>query len=186
MSILVIAANSSKETKKKRESSEVTWVKPPSRTVKINVDASFMADCSQGAVGAVARDCQGNFIAAKCIYLPHVALVEMAEALAMKEGLTLAARLGCNSIIAESDSLVTVEACSGKETWWTSPAAIYADCVDIASTIGSVSFIRCPREANQVAHEIAKSSFLNKLSYNWDDEPPSFILDRIIHDVIVL
>jgi ribonuclease HI len=162
MSILAIAANSSKETKKKRESSEITWVKPPPRTVKINVDASFMADSSQGVVGAVARDYQGSFIAAMCIFLPHVASVEMAEAFAMKEGLTLAARLGCNSIIAESDSLVTVEACSGKETWWTSPAAIYADCFDIASSLGSARFAHCPREANQVAHEIVKYCFLNK------------------------
>jgi hypothetical protein len=90
--------------------------------------------------------------------------MEMVEALAMKEGLTLAVSLGCNSIIAESDSLVTVEACSGKETWWTTPAAIYADYIDISSIIGSVSFSHCPREENQVAHEIAKFSFLNKLS----------------------
>jgi hypothetical protein len=80
-------------------------------------------------------------------------------ALAMKEGLTLAVSLGCNSIIAESDSIVTVEACSGKETWWTTPAAIYTDCIDISSTIRFVSFSHCPREANQIAHEIAKFSW---------------------------
>jgi ribonuclease HI len=117
MCILAIAANSSKETKKRRGNSEATWVKPAPRQVKVNVDAAFLADCSQGAVGAIARDFQGNFIAAKCDYLPHVASVEMAEALAMKEGLTLIVSLGCNYIIAELDSLVTVEACSGKEIW---------------------------------------------------------------------
>jgi hypothetical protein len=57
MSILAIAANSSKETNKKRGSSDITWVKPPTRNVKINVDDAFMADCSQGAVGVVAHDC---------------------------------------------------------------------------------------------------------------------------------
>jgi hypothetical protein len=67
----------------------------------------------------------------------------MAEALAIKEGLTLAARFGCNSIIAESDSLVTIKACSGKETWWTTHVAIYADSFDISSTIGFVSFNHC-------------------------------------------
>jgi hypothetical protein len=76
----------------------------------------------------------------------------------MKEGLTLDVSLGCNSIIAESDSLMTTEACMGKETWWTTPAAIYVDCIDISSTVGSVSFIHCPREANQVAHEIANQA----------------------------
>jgi hypothetical protein len=114
MSILNIAANSSKETKKRRGNSEATWVKPAPRHVKVNVDAAFLADCSQGIVGSIAHDFQGNFIAAKCDYLPHVASVEMAEALAIKEGLTLAVSLGCNSIIAESNSLVIVEACLGK------------------------------------------------------------------------
>jgi hypothetical protein len=69
MSILAIAANSSKETKKRRESSEATWTKPEPRQIKINVDAAFLADSLQGAVGAIARDYQGNFVAAKCCYL---------------------------------------------------------------------------------------------------------------------
>jgi hypothetical protein len=66
MSILAIAANSSKEMKKRRGNSEATWVKPAPRHVKVNVDALFLADCSQGAVGAVAHDFQGSFIATKC------------------------------------------------------------------------------------------------------------------------
>jgi hypothetical protein len=57
----------------------------------------------------------------------QVASVEIAEALAMKEGLALVVSLGCNLIVTESDSLVTIEACMGKETWWTTPAAIYTN-----------------------------------------------------------
>jgi hypothetical protein len=63
---------------------------------------------------------------------------------------------------------------------------VYADCVDIASSIGSVRFNFCPRESNQVAHEIAKYSFENNQSYNWVNEPPSFILDRLLNDVTIL
>jgi hypothetical protein len=36
----------------------------------------------------------------------------MEEALAMKEGLLLANRMGCNSVIAEGDSTETIEACT--------------------------------------------------------------------------
>jgi hypothetical protein len=46
----------------------------------------------------------------------------MAEAIAMKEGIILANRLGCNSVIAESDSIETIDACKGGETWWTQSA----------------------------------------------------------------
>jgi hypothetical protein len=48
----------------------------------------------------------------------------MVEAMAMKEGLSLANSKGCNSIIAGGDSLETIHACSGNEAWWTGPTAI--------------------------------------------------------------
>jgi ribonuclease HI len=110
----------------------------------------------------------------------------MAEAIAMKVGLQLAQNIGCDRIMAESDSIETIDACTGDSRWWNASSAVYADCIDLASSIGSVSFKSCPREANQVAHEIARFSFLNNQTCNWVDEPPSFILDRLINDVTVL
>jgi hypothetical protein len=122
----------------------------------------------------VARDYKGRFIVAATRHLPHVSSVVMAEALAMKDGLSLANRLWCNSVISESNSLETVQACSREEHWWTDPAAIYADCIDLASSIGSVCFKHCLRDTNQTAHELARTSFHSKSLCNWDDEPPSF------------
>jgi ribonuclease HI len=70
----------------------------------------------------------------------------MAEMIAMKEGLQLAQNIECNRIVAESDSLETIEACTGDSSWWNASSAIYVGCIDIASFIGSVSFKHCPRE----------------------------------------
>ena len=109
----------------------------------------------------------------------------MAEALAMKEGLSLAVHKGCNNVIMESDSLETVEACTGDEVWWNESSVIFTDCVDLDSSVQTIQFKYCPREANQVAHEIAKSSFSTRSSCNWDDEPPSFLLSVIISDVTI-
>jgi hypothetical protein len=109
----------------------------------------------------------------------------MAEAIAMKEGLILATRLECNSIIAELDS-IEIDAYKGGETWWTQSAAIYADCMDQVASIGNVSFVHCPREANKTAHELARQCFIDKNSCNRDDEPPSFLLGTLIYDVTVL
>jgi hypothetical protein len=39
----------------------------------------------------------------------------MAEAMAMREGLSLANSKGCNSVIAEGDSLETIQACAGND-----------------------------------------------------------------------
>jgi hypothetical protein len=111
-------------------------------------------------------------------------LATMAEAEAMKEGLALANRIGCNVTIEESDSSETIEACQGEEVWWSEPAAIYADCIDLASSIGNVIFKFCLREANKTAHKLAKFGFLSKNSCNWDDEPPNFLLSNIINDLL--
>jgi ribonuclease HI len=112
--------------------------------------------------------------------------VEAAEAIAMREVLALAIAVGCNNIQAESDSMDVIEACLGEEAWWNESAATYADCIDMVAVIGSVSFSHCPREANEVADELASFSFLNKLSCNWVDEPPSFILNSIVNDATIL
>jgi ribonuclease HI len=186
LSILTMVANAAKITKPRPEESEIRWSRPETRQMKLNVDASFFADNHAGAVGALIRDYQGQFVAASCKVLPHVESASMAEAIAMKEGLTLANMLGCNSVIAEGDSNETIEACAGIETWWSTPAAVYADCLDLATTIGDVKFKYCPREANQAAHEIARFSYLHNQTCNWVDEPPSFILDRLINDVTIL
>jgi ribonuclease HI len=87
--------------------------------VKVNVDASFYADTCTCAVGAVLRDYQGHLIAASCKFLPQVASAAMAEAIAMKEALSLVTSKGCSEVIAEADSLEIIQACTGQETWWT-------------------------------------------------------------------
>jgi ribonuclease HI len=137
-------------------------------------------------MGAVLRDYQGKFVAANMKFLPHVLSMKMAEALAMKQGLLLAHQLGCNRVIAESDSSMTIEACSGEQRWDNESTTVYADCIDLVASIGSVSFTHCLREANSVSHCLAREGFTIKESCNWDDEPPGFILDTLLNDVTIL
>jgi ribonuclease HI len=110
----------------------------------------------------------------------------MAEALAMKDGLELVSRLGCSSVKAESDSTAVIDALLGTEVWWGTEAAIYADCIDLATNVGSIQFSHISREANQVVDEIARKCFRDKVNCNWDDEPPSFLLPMLIHDATEL
>jgi hypothetical protein len=102
-----------------------------------------------------------------------------AEAITMREGLSLANCLGCNNVQAESDSIETVQACTDEESWSGESSAIFAHFIDLATIIGNVKFQHCPREVNGVAHELARACFSDKLSYNWVDEPPRFIIDRL-------
>jgi hypothetical protein len=71
--------------------------------------------------------------------------------------------------------------------WWSSAAAIYAECVDsISVIIGKVTFKHCSRETNKVAHYLARFSFDSKNSCNRVDEPPSYILSKLLDDVTIV
>jgi ribonuclease HI len=111
-------ANLEKAYGKNKQRTDVKWIKPDPRQVKLNVDAAFHDVSKSGSIGAIIRDYLGNFVATSVKFLPSVASATMAEAYAMKEGLALARDLGCNRIIAESDSTDVVEACKGETTWW--------------------------------------------------------------------
>jgi ribonuclease HI len=101
----------------------------------LNVDAYFHSAVCAGSTGAVIRDYKGCFLAASTTLIPHVATASMAEALAMRDGLELVTKLGCNRVQAESDSTEVIEACNGGDRWWSEESAVFADCVDLSSSI---------------------------------------------------
>jgi hypothetical protein len=83
-----------------------------------------------------------------------------------------------NNVVAESDSMEVIQACTGEEAWWGDSSAIYANCTKLATTIGNVEFRYCPREAKDVSHDLARNSFCDKNSCNWVDEPPNLSLEN--------
>jgi hypothetical protein len=106
--------------------------------------------------------------------------------MAMQDGLRLAIQSGCNLVEAESDCMEVIQYCSGENQMWNDTIAIYADCLEKAGIIGKVEFKFCPREINNVAHSIARSCFSSKSDCTWVDEPPSFLLQPLLHDVTIL
>ena len=165
---------------------DARWQRPDPRQLKLNANASFYADSLSGVVGAVLRDYKGQLVAASCMFLPYVASASVAEATTMREGLSLANNKGCHNIVAEGDSLEVSDACNGNDTWWSESAAVFADCLDIATSIGKVIYRHCPREANSVAHDLARFVFIERSSCNWDDDPPSFLLNSLTNDVTII
>ena len=110
----------------------------------------------------------------------------MAESLAMLHGLQLANNLGYNRIQAESDNLEVIQLCSGEERFWNEATTVYTDIIAVAASIGNVSFSHCKRVVNEVAHELGKVCFTDKTSCIWDDEPPRFLLDKLLNDVTMI
>ena len=106
---------------------EMKWTKPDLRFIKVNVDAAYFADESARASAAVIRDDKGNFLAAQCKYIPHVADAMMVEATAMRDGLVFANSLGFPRVEAESDSLNVINFCDGQSRWWDAATTIFAE-----------------------------------------------------------
>ncbi|XBH81847.1 hypothetical protein VPH35_107336 [Triticum aestivum] len=106
--------------------------------------------------------------------------------MALRDGLILANSLGFNRVEAESDSLNVIKCCRGQDQWWDAAAAIFAECIDLSTSIGKVIFSHCFREANSVAHELAKFSFCNKCDDNWTNEPPELLVSQLVNDVTIV
>ena len=63
---------------------------------------------------------------------------------------------------------------------------VFVECIDKATSIGKVIFTHCFREANSVAHELAKFSFCNKVEASWTNEPPEFLASQLVNDVTIV
>ena len=135
---------------------KVVWSCPPRGFVKLNVDASFDHDLLRCSMGTILRDDKGRFIAGGNQKIDFCADVLMAEALALKCGLTPAQRAGCNRLVINSDNMEVTETMNDGGQSAGAAAAIFDDCYHYACDFVTARFKHCNREANKVAHELAR------------------------------
>jgi ribonuclease HI len=179
--ITALAANYGAATKKP-EDKEIRWSKPPKGHRKLNIDASYY-QYGSGAAGMVLRNDKGEAIAGKACLLNNMMCAENAEATALLKGLEFLEQIGCFSAYIESDSLELIKACNGDIEIWSPYTAVLADCFQKASAMDLVFFQHCPRDANVVAHNLAKMAYESRNGFGWDGRPPDFILSDVIRDV---
>lgn len=101
------------------------------------------------------------------------------------KGLHLIETLGCSTVIIETGSLEISKACVAEVDVLGPNAAVMMKSFHIIQTLGTVRVQHCQREANKVAHKLARFSVDSSSSLVCDGDPPSFILQDILNDVIV-
>ncbi|KAM3275123.1 hypothetical protein ACQJBY_043852 [Aegilops geniculata] len=109
----------------------------------------------------------------------------MAEALALKFGLTLAQRAGCNRLIINSDNLEVIDTMNDGGQPAGAAAAIFDDCFHYACDFIIVRFEHCNREANKVVHELARLARFS-LTSGWSEEPLNEIVMILTNDVLLI
>ena len=187
VSIKVLATNfvrASTPNRRQRQRDHM-WRKPTRGSVKINVDATFCGETMKGATGAVARDDQDGFIAAASWFIPHVQNAEAAEIAAIRNGFYLAAKIGCNSVIVESDSMNTIEATNQHE-YLGPETAIISESKSLGKELSKADVVHCFRKANSVADSIAKHSLSIRASEVWESSTPDFISHLIVNDLSII
>lgn len=162
------------------------WKRPASDVIKVNVDATFQSETLSGATWAIAHDIGGKFIAAATWYLPHISSVDTTETLAIRNGLYLAGRIGCNKVQVESDSSFVVESLQNPDGYVGSNISTMMECRQLALDFANTAYSHCLREANEAAHILASSSFSNRTFSFWESNIPDCMSHAIVNDLSVI
>jgi ribonuclease HI len=130
-----------------------------------NIDASYDDNNGCGSTGAIIRDSSGEMITSTNNYIPQLVDALMMEAYALKEGMMLAEYIGGNRLIVQSDCMEVVEIIKNGGFMRNSAAAIYDECNIVWGGFQEISIKHLSREANQVAHELARQALLTKVFF---------------------
>ncbi|XBI18560.1 hypothetical protein VPH35_060309 [Triticum aestivum] len=122
------------------------------------------------------RDDKGNFIVGGNWRIQYCADALTAEAVALRFGLQLAQKTGCNRLIINSDNMEVIDTMNNGGQSAGAAAAIFEDCFFMACDVPQTSFEHCNREANKVAH----------MTSDWIEEPMKNLVTLLIDDVTII
>jgi ribonuclease HI len=90
------------------------WIAPPARSVKINVDAAVRKRQNFGAVAAICRTEDGQYLGASAVVVQCIADPATLEALAYREALALTRDLQQAKVHVATDCLEVIRSMSNK------------------------------------------------------------------------
>lgn len=155
------------------------WVRPRFGCFKLNFDGGIDDRGGRCGMGAVIRDWNGKFIAARAVGRLYVTDPLVVEAMAAREGLQFARELGLESIIVEGDSqqLVGLIWFRGeRKTMVRWGCSCKADIVHLLAgfSCAEVCFVR--RSGNEVAHSVAQRAVRSLFFSTWEFRSPVWLL----------
>ncbi|XP_057417986.1 uncharacterized protein LOC130712164 [Lotus japonicus] len=158
------------------------WRKPAPSHIKINVDAAFDATTRKGLTGIIFRDSDGEVVHGSTARFMAASPV-VAEALALREAVFLAANLGCDRVIFESDCLAVIQACRGEKEVW-EIQQIINDIVEMKIVKSYWGFSWVNRCGNKAAHQIAQLAHHKSLQRDWVWHPPPELARQLQRDKV--
>ncbi|KAK6144752.1 hypothetical protein DH2020_021572 [Rehmannia glutinosa] len=147
------------------------WKKPDFPYMKCNVDAAISQQRKLRGIGMILRNDQGDFVVARTIYFPGIYAVREAEAIGVREALSWIHGLGIRQVVLETDAKYVVDSLITQETGISEYDSIIQECCGFLQSEPEVSVKFVRRNANMVAHELAKGSFSFDSPSVWNSQP---------------
>lgn len=161
------------------------WQPPAQGTYKVNADVATFTDGSMG-IGAIVRDYKGEVILSTCTKIHGVDKVEIGEALATRHALKIAYEAGLRAVTVESDNLKLIKHLQRKTKELIEFGYIVNDILELAKYCNSCSFTRVKKDANRVAHHLARRCSLWPDFSVWMEEVPDGIMEHVMRDIALM
>jgi ribonuclease HI len=147
------------------------------------VDAAVNQKEDRGWLGMVVRNADGAVLMAAARTSWPLVDVERAEIEAFKWATELVKENNWNHVLLEGDASNVVNALQKKLTRSLHNQVLVDNTFYMLSNVHSHSFSFCYREANQVAHRLARWATSSVCSRVWHDGGPSWITDIVMSDL---
>ncbi|XP_050290257.1 uncharacterized protein LOC126728490 [Quercus robur] len=134
---------------------QVTWMPPPTNSLKINFDGALFRDINKAGLGVVIRNENGQVLASllEQIQLPFSS--DLVEAIAAARAIMFAQELSLSEYILEGDSNVVINALKRNDESLSSFGHILASAKSLTD-VSCITFSHTRRTGNTVAHNLAK------------------------------
>ena len=162
------------------------WRPPTGSVFKLNFDAAMFSNKNSSGVGAIVRNCRGEVMAGLSARGPPVGCSEEAEVLACRKALEFALNSGFSNLVVEGDNVMVMKAIVSPHLNRSRLGHIYDDISTLA--LGFRSFyVNCiKRNANAVAHCLARYASQLAEDVVWMEESPPPALQALYSDLAFL
>ncbi|KAL6132431.1 hypothetical protein ACLB2K_064674 [Fragaria x ananassa] len=148
-------------------------IEPEQVSGKLNVDAAFLPNHTQGGTGGIIRDFNGSFVAAFANPIPHTASPKQVELFALRDGLDLLYSLQLQNAVIESDCTEANQAINEASS----------RNHDYLANGGLVDDNQAAmRQDHVVAHRLASIGFESDQGSVWLEQTPNCIHAVMEHD----
>jgi ribonuclease HI len=158
-------------------------VPPPSGLIKVNWDASINVTNECIGIRVVARDNNGNVLGSKSLTKKVVTAPKLVEAMIAYEAVVFCKEVGFYEIILEGDAQQVVNDVNSRTPNHDVAGHFVEGIIMEMQGLREVSISHVGRDANNVAHQLAKDASTKEIDYVWLEDCPNFILHAVLREI---